>query len=219
VGELSPAAVRRNIRDAETLPATVQVLRRPGSLVVLPTETLYGFSARAQDAASIARVTALKGRTEAGFVALAADFDQVQRWVAARTPKRILEWLREAWPAPLSAILPVSGPVGWGRDSVDSGWTAAFRVPRHTWLQQVARELGEPILSTSVNRTGEPPLGCAADIAVRFGDDVDLLVEDELLETAAEPRLASTLVDATLWPPRLVRQGAYAPPDPESGHR
>jgi len=192
----------------------VDVLRQPGSLVVLPTETLYGFSVRASDAASIARLTALKGRTVAGFVALAADLEQVREH-AVGPPPQVVEWLQRVWPAPLSAVLAVTGPVPWGRGSVDSGWTAAFRVPQHAWLRQLARKLGEPILSTSVNRTGEPPLGCAADIVERFGDQVDLLVEEPALDAAAAERRASTVVDATQWPPRLIRAGAFGfePPD------
>jgi L-threonylcarbamoyladenylate synthase len=189
------------------LAAVVEQLRRPGSLVVLPTETLYGFSARAMDAASVERVAALKGRQAAGFVALAASLEQVQRFLTPETPPAVLDWLRKTWPAPLSAILPVNGPLCWGRGSVESGWTAAFRVPAHAWMRQLAESLGEPVLSTSVNRTGAPPLRRVADIVEHFGDHVDLVVEDTALEQATAA-IASTLLDATRWPPRVVRRGA-----------
>jgi L-threonylcarbamoyladenylate synthase len=204
------AAVRRlRIHEPTALRTVLDVMRRPGSLVVLPTETLYGFSAPALDAASIARVTALKGRREAGFVALAADLRQVQPFLAPTTPPQVLDWLRSTWPAALSAILPVTGPLSWGRGSVDSSWTAAFRVPRHAWMRQLAESLGEPILSTSVNRTGAPPLRRATDIVAQFGDRLDLVVQDAALEDAPVAA-ASTLVDATRWPLRVVRQGAFS---------
>lgn len=213
---------RRCVCDAAGADLALEHLRRPGSLVVLPTETLYGFSACAGDAGSVARVAALKGRRRGGgFVALASDPGQIRPYLDDTTPSRVPDWLASIWPAPLSAVLPVNRAVAWGRGSVDSGWTAAFRVPRHAWIRQLAARLGEPILSTSVNRTGAPPLRRAADIVERFGNQVDLVVEDAGLEDAASETVApSTLVDATCWPPRLLRAGAWPwEPPQDSGGR
>ena len=195
----------------------MEALRRPGGLLVLPTETLYGFSARASDQASLQRLQSLKGRGNQGFVAIASDLAMVQRYLPENTSSGLIGWLSEAWPAALSVILAVNQPANWGRVSVDCGATAAFRVPTHAWLRELARKLGEPILSTSVNRTGAPPhLTCAA-IAREFGAQVDCLIEDPGLEVAGIERRASTLVDATQWPPILLRQGAFPLEIPGAG--
>jgi L-threonylcarbamoyladenylate synthase len=176
---------------------------------VLPTETLYGFSGRAHDRGSIERVQQLKGRGDQGFVAIASDLAMVQRYLPENTLPETIGWLSRCWPAALSVILQVNEPVTWGRVGVDSVSTAAFRIPTHPWLRELVRKLGEPILSTSVNRSGAPPhLQCAA-IATEFGTQVDCIVEDPALEQAAPDRRASTLVDATRWPPRLLRQGMF----------
>jgi len=207
-----------NMGDDGALEGALQVLRRPGSLLVLPTETLYGFSARASDRLSIERVQRLKGRGERGFVAIAADLAMVQRYLPENTSVDLIGWLQRVWPAPLSVILSVNQRLDWGRGSVDSGATAAFRVPTHSWLRELVGKLGEPILSTSVNRSGAPPQLRGAAIAKEFGEQVDYLVEDPGLEAAANERRASTLVDATQWPPLVLRQGAFHFEIPATGN-
>jgi L-threonylcarbamoyladenylate synthase len=204
--------------DEAALEGALRVLRQQGSLLVLPTETLYGFSARASDARSIERVQRLKGRGDRGFVAIAADLPMVQRYLPEKTSVELIGWLAEVWPAALSVILSVNQTLHWGRGSVDSGATAAFRVPTHPWLRELAGKLGEPILSTSVNRSGAPPHVRCADIATEFGAQVDYLIEDPGLEAATTERRASTLVDATQWPPLLLRQGAFPLEIPTQGN-
>lgn len=213
-------STRRLLVTEETsLPAALEALRRPAGMLVLPTETLYGLSGRAADAASVERLVTAKRRSRnRSFVAIAGNLQTIQPYLAADTPSTTIRWLQETWPAPLSAILRVNQPLIWGRSGVDSGWTAAFRIPSHPWLLELAAQLGEPILSTSVNRSGAAPLLRATAIVAEFGTEVDLLVEDPVLESLAEERVASTLVDATQWPPRVVRSGAWQETIDEHGY-
>jgi len=204
------AAVRRlRIGDPTCTVAALDALRRPGGMLVLPTETLYGLSARSGDVVALDRIATAKQREDRSFVAIAASLAMVQRYLPEDTPATTIGWLQEAWPAPLSVILKVNQQLSWGRLGVDSGPTAAFRIPSHPWLLELTAQLGEPILSTSVNRRGAQPLQRASEIAAEFGAELDLLIEDAQLETAAEARMASTLVDVTHWPPRVIRAGAY----------
>jgi L-threonylcarbamoyladenylate synthase len=206
------------IGEPATMAAALDALQLPGGMLVLPTETLYGLSARASDVAAVERIAATKRREDRSFVAIAANLAMVQRYLPEDTPATTIAWLRQAWPAPLSVILRVNQQLAWGRLGVDSGPTAAFRIPAHPWLLELTAQLGEPILSTSVNRRGALPLQRASAIAAEFGAELDLLVEDPQLEAAAETKMASTLVDATHWPPRVIRAGAYEFNTDRSGH-
>lgn len=172
-----------------------------GGVVVLPTDTLYGLSTPLSSGTGHQRVVALKGvASERKFLYLASSVDMVAGHVGGWGCTTERE-LAEVWPAALTAILP-SGPghAEWIGDTI------AFRVPLDAMITSIVELVGEPILSTSVNRSGEPPLDDAGSIADAFGDDVDLIVERKT-ESGGKP---STLVDFTGNTPRVIRRGGYA---------
>lgn len=191
-----PAAVER----------IVAVLRADG-VVAIPTETLYGLSCLGLSADAVSRVAALKGiASRRGFVALASSVEMVELWVGR---DRVgFEILRAVWPAPLTAVLPVLRPVPWGERRGDVE-TAAFRVPAHPRLRSLVAAVGEPLVSTSANRTGDPPLVSARAIADAFGNDLDLVVTERSAPAAAHDRRPSTVADWTVWPPQIIRSGAF----------
>jgi L-threonylcarbamoyladenylate synthase len=85
------------------------------------------------------------------------------------------------------------------------GGTIAFRIPRHSLVRTTIETLGDPILSTSVNETGHPPLEDADAIERGFGALVDIIVDEGRLAG----RGPSTLVDFTGEAPRVLRAGSY----------
>jgi tRNA A37 threonylcarbamoyladenosine synthetase subunit TsaC/SUA5/YrdC len=85
------------------------------------------------------------------------------------------------------------------------GPTVAIRVPALAPLRDLIESLGEPVVSTSVNRTGGSAMDDPHDIRREMGNEVDLVVSG-----LAPDHAASTLVDLTGKAPRLVRRGSYA---------
>lgn len=180
-----------------------------GEALILPTETLYGFSALGTDVAARRRIEAWKGITSPrGFLALVPSFAAVSPFLASTQDRRALHFLRTVWPAPLTAVLRVREALPWG-EALESQHTAAFRVPAHARLRALLEKVGAPVLSTSVNRTGTPALQRQTDIAPAFATVADLwFFRDRGLETrAAGP--GSTIADCTVWPPRLLRPGLF----------
>jgi L-threonylcarbamoyladenylate synthase len=180
-----------------------------GEALVLPTETLYGFSALANAAAARGRIEAWKGiAARRGFLALVPSLDAVWPFLAETQDRRAVHFLRAVWPAPLTAVLRVREALPWG-EALESGATAAFRVPAHARLRALLEKVGAPVVSTSVNRTGEPALRRQADIARGFAGVADLwCFRDRGLEMRqAGP--GSTIADCTGWPPRLLRPGLF----------
>jgi len=173
-----------------------------GGVVVLPTDTLFGFSARLSAEDAVRRISAAKrAPNDRRYILLASSVDMAGRFVrsfgcASR------DSLATMWPAPLSVILP-AGPAcpAW------VGPTVAIRVPALAALRELIEQLGEPIVSTSVNRAGEEPLDDAHAIRREFGAEVDLIVLGD-----AHDRAPSTLVDLCGNSPRVVRRGRYAWP-------
>jgi L-threonylcarbamoyladenylate synthase len=190
-------------------------LLRQGAIVALPTETLYGFSCLAHSEIGIRRLMQVKGISQRrGFVALAGGIEVVERYLARDQDPRAIDFLRRIWPAPLSAVLRVRSALPWGEEQMTSH-TAAFRVPAHAELLQLLRELGEPLVSTSLNRTGQVPLVRPEEILQEFGEALDLLILDdsdpERFAAHQEKDLhrASSLADCTQWPPRSLRHGEF----------
>jgi L-threonylcarbamoyladenylate synthase len=181
----------------EAFSMTMAALRR-GSVVVLPTDTVYGLAARADDADAMARMFALKGRDSAKSIAvLVADLGQ------ARTlTTHALDRFARFWPGPLTVVVPRSSDavLHLGTDEA----TVGLRCPDDAFIRRLAAEVG-PIAATSANESGAPTPPTATEIAAIF-PDVALVVD-------GGPRrgLASTVVDATVEPPRVLRVGALPP--------
>ena len=160
---------------------------KQGHIVIIPTDTIYGFSGLiGKTAEAIARI---KGRAEnKPFIALIAEPADIYRYTDIKIPERILR----LWPAPLTLIVPLKGQ-----------GTQAFRCPADDWLRSVVAAAGDAVYSTSVNRSGTAPLTDIETICKEFEDSVALVVDGGNLEG-----LPSTLVDLTSGSPRVLRQGA-----------
>ena len=158
-------------------------------IVIIPTDTIYGFSGLiGKTAEAIAHI---KGREEnKPFIALLAEPADIYHYTNIAIPEHLLT----LWPAPLTLIVPLKG-VGQG--------TQAFRCPADQWLRSVVSAAGAAVYSTSVNRSGTPPLTDIEAICREFEDSVSLVVDGGNLEG-----LPSTLVDLTSGVPRVLRQGS-----------
>jgi L-threonylcarbamoyladenylate synthase len=172
-------------------------LLRSGGVVVLPTDTLPGFHAAASRREAVERISALKGVTgPRQYLLLAASIDMVSEYVASwGCASR--ETLAGIWPAPLTVILPAGG-----RTPEWVGETVALRVPRLEPLCSLIEQLGEAFVSTSCNRSGEPPMRDYEIIGGAF--DVDMV-----LTGPAKTGPASTLVDASGKTAVVLREGPY----------
>ena len=159
-----------------------------GSVVLLPTDTIYGLHAVAANQEAVARIAEMKGRDETKpFIVLASSIDQFPD-LGITAPPEILNDLASIWPAPLTAILPRGAT------------TLAVRIPAVDWLRALIERTG-PLVSTSANRSGEPPVdrpsALARDLQNRL-DVVDGGVRD------GEP---SAILDLTGSELRFIREG------------
>jgi len=188
-----------SITDERTQRDALDALRA-GGIVVLPTETLYGLSAAVSAVDAVRRIGALKG-SGAGkpYILLAESIGTVDHYVASYGCADRSR-LAGAWPAPLTAVLP-AGPScpQWIGDTV------AIRVPALDALRALIERLGEPVVSTSVNRSGRPPLTDLGEIQREFGQELDMIVAGPIVRDG----VASTIVDLTGESPVVLRRGNY----------
>ena len=174
---------------------------RSGGIAVLPTDTIYGFHCRADRADAIREILNRKGRvSKAGLILLATDIAMCDCVVGA-WPVDSRRALARIWPAPLTAILPASAAVS---HVLAPGGAVAVRIPAHEALRAVIRAVGLPLVSTSVNLSGRPPMTRTGEIQAAFPG-----LGAYLARRGRPGSLPSTVVDFTVVPPSLVRRGRY----------
>lgn len=159
-----------------------------GAVVALPTETVYGLAARADRPEAVRRLRELKGRDPrlplTWHVGSARPLETV-----TELPRSVGRLAARYWPGPLTLVVRSSAP---GLEAVsDSGWTG-MRLPAHDATRAVLAELPFPVVATSANRSGAPPLCDADAVAAEFGPHVALVVDGgvtRLREASAVLRL------------------------------
>ncbi|MEJ2720548.1 MAG: L-threonylcarbamoyladenylate synthase [bacterium] len=172
-----------------------------GGVAVTPTDTIYGLSAALSSRRGYQRIIEIKeSKPGRQFLYLAGSAEMVRVYIdswgcASR------EDISAIWPAPLTGVFRAGEKCPeWIEDTI------AFRVPALELLRETINMLGEPVISTSVNTSSEPPLYDIEQIESRFGKSVDLVVRGK----EARRHRPSTIVDFTGSRPIVVRRGAYA---------
>jgi L-threonylcarbamoyladenylate synthase len=184
---------------------------RRGGVVFLPADTIYGLSCRWDSERALERIQVLKGPGRLSqFVSLVSSREMAFQY-AEEPSSSGLRLLDEHWPGPLTAVLRARAGVTPEFCAGTEG-TVAFRFPRSPFLQELVRDLGVPLVSTSANRTGEAPVESAQDAWGVFGGAIDLYVDAGPLSG-----VPSTLVDLTEDRPHLLRLGGVLPPELAGG--
>ena len=164
-----------------------------GKVIVCPTDTLYGFSALATKSAAIKKIYRLKDRQgKAGAIILVSSLAMLKRYAFVSRAQEA--WLRQVWPGKVSVILKSKNNLPKAILGQDK--SLAVRLPKNPFLIKLIKQLNCPIISTSVNHTGEAPLIDINDFTKYFPDKaVALIVDSGKLKSKA-----SRLVDLRDYP-------------------
>ena len=188
--------------DAQGIELAVSLLAR-GAIVAIPTETVYGLAADAEDADAVARIYAAKGRPSFNpLIIHVADRAMAERY--ARFDPLADRLAARFWPGPLTLVLPLAeGAPAAGL--VTAGLpTIAIRVPAHPAMQGVIRGLGRGVAAPSANASGRMSPTRASHVLHSLSGRVPLVL-DAGPTTAG---LESSIVAIGNGKARLLRQGA-----------
>ena len=190
---------RSGTAQRETYNEIVSLLR-DGGIIAFPTDTSYGLGADPFNAAAVDRIFAIKGRSETKPILLLVDsLPMAESIIQPSVPFcRVAE---KFWPGPLT-IVTYSAP------SLPSNVTAGthtigVRWPLAAFATTLVKCFGKPVTATSANRSGMPSCITADEVQLQLGDSVDAIVDGGVLPS----RGGSTLLDMTIDPPVLVREG------------
>ncbi len=137
-----------------------------GGLVAFPTETVYGIGVRHDDAAALDRLNRVKGRDPAKLVTLHIPRPELVSSHVERVPPRARRLMAKFWPGPLTIVFPGAGGRGIG-----------VRVPAHPVAYELLELARVPVLATSANLSGEPPLSSGEAVVRAFSGEVDAIVD------------------------------------------
>lgn len=172
---------------------------RSGLIVGVPTDTVYGVAVDPTDPGAVRALFELKGRGEQQPLAvLVASLAQADRLVELSGPTR--DVVRPYWPGAFTAILKCRLDLAIGVGDHRRG-TLAIRMPDHQMLHRLLLRSG-PLAVTSANRSGSPPALDNIEARATLGRGVAIYLEGRSLGEQA-----STIVDLTSSPPRIVRRG------------
>jgi L-threonylcarbamoyladenylate synthase len=174
-----------------------------GGVAAVPTETFYALAADPFSEAGVRRVFVVKGRDDGKpLPVLFATRLQLER-LGVEEPAAKLDHYFGIWPAALTVVVRIRQPIAASRGQS----TLAVRVPASKKVRALLAGTG-PLTGTSLNRSGAPPLENPDAIEGLFRRNIDMLV-DGGRTPGGKP---STIIDATVDPPALMRPGAFAWP-------
>jgi len=173
-----------------------------GGLVLFPTETVYGIGADLRSPRGLARLAEVKQR------------DGRQPWlVHCATVEQALEFTRKPdaaarrlaekfWPGPLALVLPAAS--GLPREVTAGTGTVGIRVVSVPATRELVRELGSPLVGASANLRSKPATNSFHEIDRSIVRSCQVVLD---AGTCGSGR-ASTVLDVTCDPPRLLRAGS-----------
>jgi L-threonylcarbamoyladenylate synthase len=187
--------------DAAGRAAAIEVLRA-GRIVALPTDTVYGIAVALDTPGGVEALFAAKQRPpDRGIMLLLADAAQAPA-IGLWSPSAAA--LAEAfWPGGLTLVVPQRPDVPLPAALTGGAATIGLRVPDHDAPRALAAAVG-PIPTTSANVSGIAEARDAAEIVAQLGDAIALVLDGG----PAHGGPASTVVDCTAEPPRVLRIGA-----------
>ena len=195
--------IDREHPSQEAIQKAVSTIRE-GGLVVFPTDTFYGLGADAQNKVAVERIYQVKGREAEKPILVVVSGIEGASALATEILPAARQLMERFWPGPLTLLLSarpnLPSVLLGGEDKI------GVRIPNHPVALALLKEWSGPLTATSANPAGrESPL-TAEEVAESLGGKVDLI-----LDAGPTPGgQASTIVDATLRPPRLVRAGAIS---------
>ena len=178
--------------DAKAIAAAAKAVRK-GGLVAFPTETVYGLAASLLNKRALDRLYEVKKRFRGKpFTVHIADVKTI-RDMGCAIPKKARAAMKRFWPGPLTIVLKAK-----------DGRKIGFRMPANKVALEFIRASEVPVVAPSANISGRTPPKDAKSVLKDLDGTIDMLIDSGPTEVGVE----STVVDLTVDPPVILREGA-----------
>ncbi|TDD93812.1 L-threonylcarbamoyladenylate synthase [Flavobacterium cellulosilyticum] len=179
----------------------VKVLKE-GGLVIYPTDTVYGLGCDITNTKALERIAKIKGvkLDKANFSFICHDLSNLSDYVK-QVDTSTFKLLKRALPGPYTFILP-------GNNNLPKEFkkktTVGIRIPNNSIALEIVRQLGNPIVSTSIRDEDE---------VIEYTTDPELIFEkwqnlvDMVIDGGYGDNIGSTIIDLSNHEPVVVREG------------
>ena len=176
---------------------------RNGGLVIYPTDTIYGLGCDIHNRNAVEKIHQLKGIKigKADFSFICYDLSHIAEY--AKVDTAVFKIMKKALPGPFTFILEASHRVPKILDTPRK--TVGIRIPDHAIPRLIVKELGNPIITTSIRDDDE---------VIEYSTDPELIYEkfrnlvDIVVDGGAGNVVPSTILNCTDGDIQVVRQGA-----------
>ena len=174
---------------------------RKGGLVAVPTETVYGIAASAEDGVALQMIYDLKDRDyDKPVSVLVTGMDMVEKY-CQNIPPVAYRLAEKYWPGPLTMILEDKEVVP-AMVTADTG-TLGVRCPDHPLTLAIIEKAGVPLAAPSANPSGDEPAKTAQEVLDYFNRKIEGVVDGGPCAMG----VASTILDLTEEEPKVLREG------------
>ncbi|MFH1888739.1 MAG: L-threonylcarbamoyladenylate synthase [Candidatus Omnitrophota bacterium] len=180
-----------------------------GGLVIIPTETVYGIAANAQNARAMERLSRIKERPKNKSFSLHIYEKEKVECYAWGIPVLAYKLMNKFWPGPLTLIFKSRHNVDTGGNNTD---TIGMRIPDNNFALKVIALSAVPVVCPSANLSGKPAPADFQDAIKDLDGLVDFAIDAGRTTLGAE----STIVDLAVEPVRVLREGAIKKEDIEA---
>jgi tRNA threonylcarbamoyl adenosine modification protein (Sua5/YciO/YrdC/YwlC family) len=179
----------------------VEVLKN-GGLVIYPTDTVYGLGCDITNTKALERIAKIKGvkLEKANFSFICSDLSHISDYIK-QIDTSTFKILKRALPGPYTFILP-------GNNNLPKEFkkktTVGIRVPDNAIALEIVRQLGNPIVSTSIHDE---------DAVLEYSTDPELIFEkwqnlvDIVIDGGYGDNIGSTIIDLSGFEPVVIREG------------
>lgn len=173
-----------------------------GGIVIFPTDTAFGIGCRIDSEDSVKRLFHIRKRPMTQATPVLVSSISMAKQYLQPVSKTVEELMNTCWPGGLTIVYrcitdKIPSLVRGGRD------TLGVRMPDHELTLELINRVGVPILGPSANFHGEKTPFAYSDL------NPDLLkLVDYVLPGECKTKIPSTVIDCSVTPPKIIRQGA-----------
>ncbi len=188
--------------SAAAIDRAAGILRR-GGVVAIPTDTLYALVCDPLSLKAVGRIFGAKGREANKALPMMVDGVIMAEELAKEPSARFFRLARRFWPGPLTIITAGNAKVPM-KVTGNSG-RLAMRQPRAAIPMALLEKMGQPLISTSANLSGQPTCKSGIEVFGVMDGRVDLVLDGGLCHGPG-----ATTIDITepYW--RVIKEGAIS---------
>tara|TARA_B100002052_G_scaffold64657_1_gene57847 strand:+ start:1310 stop:1888 length:579 start_codon:yes stop_codon:yes gene_type:complete len=184
------------VKNKNSINKAVEILKS-GGVIIYPTDTLYGFGADATNTKAINKLNLLKNRKDPLSI-IVHSLNEIEKYGKLGDDEKAI--CKRIFPGAFTILI----------ESIDSNLSplvnetsnyTGIRIPNHPFPIEVTKHLGNPIVTTSVNKKGQPSLSDTSEMKKVF-PDTDIF-KDKINHSSK----GSTIINLAVSPHKIIRNG------------